>query len=70
MITTIFLRSEYFKTALDTAVGEEKKFVEVKEGPHPVLATVGKFIYGTEKPDYLNLDALIDILILILILIS
>ena len=77
MITTIFLRSEYFKTALDTAVGEKKEFMEVKECPHPVLYS----IFGTEIPDNLNFDApkgllgmadlyLVDVLILILILIT
>ena len=78
MVTTIFLRSEYFKTAVDTVVGEKKKSIEVTECPIPVL----DFIYGTEIPDYFNnLDEfknhlgmadlyLMDILILILILIS
>ena len=59
---TLFVRSEYFKTALDTAVGEKKKLIEVTECPHHVLVTIIDFIYGTEIPDDLSLDALKSLL--------
>ena len=32
-------RSEYFKTAMETGVGEKTMFIEVKECPHHVLDT-------------------------------
>ena len=55
---TYLLRSEYFKTALDTKVGGEKKMViEVKECPHHVLSLVIDFIYGTEIPASISEDA-------------
>ena len=57
-LTLFLLRSEYFKTALDTAVGEKKKFIEVTECNHNVLATIIDYIYGTEIPDDLNLNDL------------
>ena len=41
-------------TAIDTAVGEKKKFLEVKECTHYVLAIIIDFIYGTEIPDDLT----------------
>ena len=47
-------RSEYFKTAIDTAVGEKKKLIDVKECTHYVLAIIIDFIYGTEIPDDLT----------------
>ena len=58
----LFLRSEYFKTALDTAVGEKKKLIEVTECPHHVLVTIIDFLYGTEIPDDLSLDDLKSLL--------
>ena len=35
---TFFLRSDYFQTALDTAVGEKKKPFNVPEWPHQALS--------------------------------
>ena len=54
---TYLLRSEYFKTAIDTKVGGGKKMaIEVKECPYHVLSLVIDFIYGTEIPDDLTQD--------------
>ena len=55
MQTPSFLRSDYFKTALDTAVGEKKESIEVEECPFHVLAIIIDFIYGTEIPDDVSL---------------
>lgn len=55
MQTLSFLRSDYFKTALDTAVGEKKESIEVEECPFHVLAIIIDFIYGTEIPDDISL---------------
>ena len=35
-------------------MGEKKKFIEVKECSHYVLAIIVDFIYGTEIPDDLT----------------
>ena len=54
---TYLLRSEYFKTALDTKVGGGKKMaIEVKECPYHVLSLVIDFIYGTEIPASISQD--------------
>ena len=37
-------------------MGEKKKFIEVKECSHYVLAVIIDFIYGTEIPDDLTQD--------------
>ena len=50
--------SEYFKTALDTAVGEKKKLLEVKECSYHQLDTIINFIYGVEISEELSLDDL------------
>ena len=55
MQTLFFLRSDYFKTALDTAVGEKKKLIEVEECPFHLLTIIIDFIYGTEIPDDISL---------------
>ena len=39
-------------------MGEKKKFIEVNECNHHVLATIIDYIYGTEIPDDLNLNDL------------
>ena len=44
-------RSEYFKTALNTAVGDQKKVVDVQECSPAVLATAVDFIYGISLPE-------------------
>ena len=48
----VFLRSEYFRTALNTAVGEKKKWsADAKEFSHKVLSTAVDFMYGIDIPE-------------------
>ena len=48
----VFLRSEYFRTALNTAVGEKKKCsADAKEFSHKVLSTAVDFMYGIDIPE-------------------
>ena len=51
-----FHRSEYFKTAMNTAVGNnnKKKTLEVVEFSYAVLSTVVDFMYGIEIPEEFN----------------
>ena len=49
-------RSEYFKTALNTAVGDQKKVVDVQECSPAVLATAVDFIYGISIPEDIDSD--------------
>ena len=55
----LLLRSEYFKTALNTSVGtNNKKVLKVEECSSHVLATVVDFIYGIGIPeDFCSEDA-------------
>merc|ERR1719430_508244 len=46
--------SEYFKTALSTAVGDNRKTMEVKEFSYKVLSTAVDFMYGVEIPEDFN----------------
>ena len=55
MKNCVILRSEYFKTALSTAVGDNSKTMEVKDFSYKVLSTAVDFMYGIE----IDLDALI-----------
>ena len=48
------LRSEYFKTALSTAVGDQSKTMEVNEFSFEVLSTAVDFMYGIEIPEDFN----------------
>merc|ERR1712013_787354 len=49
------MRSEYFKTAMNTAVGNSnKKTLEVVEFSYEVLSTGVDFIYGIEIPEEFN----------------
>jgi len=55
--------SEYFKTALNTAVGDNSKTMEVKEFSYEVLSTAVDFMYGIEIPeDFNNRDELKNLL--------
>ena len=45
------LRSEYFKTALNTSVGNNNKVLNVEECSPHVLATVVDFMYGIGIPE-------------------
>ena len=49
-------RSEYFKTALSTAVGDQKKVVDVQECSPAVLAMAIDFIYGISIPEDIDSD--------------
>merc|ERR1719370_1634714 len=50
------MRSEYFKTAMNTAVGNNniKKTLEVVEFSYDVLSTAVDFMYGIEIPEEFN----------------
>ena len=55
----VFLRSEYFKTVLNTDVGERKKSSEAKDFSHEVLSTAVDFMYGIDIPeDFKGVDDL------------
>ena len=49
-----FLRSEYFKTALSTAVGNNSKTMDVDEFSFEVLSSAVDFMYGIEIPEGFN----------------
>ena len=54
----LLLRSEYFKTSLNTSVGTNKNVLKVEECPPHVLAAVVDFIYGIGIPeDFSSEDA-------------
>ena len=59
-----FHRSEYFKTALNTAVGNNnKKTLEVMAFSYEVLCTAVNFMYGIEIPEeFNNEDDLVNLL--------
>ena len=46
----------YFKTALNTDVGENRKVLGVQECPPHVLATVIDFMYGIDIPEDISYD--------------
>ena len=48
------LRSEFFKTALSTAVGNNSKTMDVDEFSFEVLSTAVDFMYGIEIPEGFN----------------
>ena len=50
------LRSVYFKTALNTAVGDNQKGLHVQECSPHVLATVLDFMYGIDIPEDISND--------------
>ena len=50
------LRSEYFKTALNTDVGDQKNDIEVQECSPHVLTTVIDFMYGISIPEEFSSD--------------
>ena len=50
------LRSVYFKTAMTTAVGENRKVLDVQECPPHVLATIFDFMYGIDIPEDISYD--------------
>ena len=59
----VFLRSEYFRTALNTDVGEKKKCSVAKEFSHKVLSTAVDFMYGIDIPeDFKDVDDLKSLL--------
>ena len=53
----------YFKTALNTAVGERKKDFDVNEFSCPVLSTAIDFMYGVDIPVDISLEDAKSILI-------
>ena len=56
-------RSEYFMTALSTAVGDNSKTIDVKEFSYEVLSKAVDFMYGIEIPeDFNNRDDLKSLL--------
>ena len=58
-------RSEYFKTAMNTAVGDNSKTLEVTEFSYEVLSTAVDFMYGIEIPeDFNNSDDLKSLLLM------
>ena len=44
-------RSDYFKTALNTNVGDRRNSVEVHECSHRVLSVIIDFMYGIALPE-------------------
>ena len=52
----VYLRSEYFKTALSTDVGIQDKVIEVDECSPNVLAMVIDFMYGISITEELSSD--------------
>merc|ERR1719348_454625 len=55
--------SEFFKTALNTGVGDNSKTMEVKDFSFEVLSTAVDFMYGIEIPeDFNNSDDLKSLL--------
>ena len=51
---TYFPRSAYFKTALNTDVGDTSKTLEVTEFSYEVLSAAVDFMYGIEIPNNFN----------------
>ena len=51
---TYFPRSAYFKTALNTDVGDTSKTLEVTEFSYEVLSAAVDFMYGIELPEDFN----------------
>ena len=51
---TYFTRSAYFKTALNTDVGDTSKTLEVTEFSYEVLSAAVDFMYGIELPEDFN----------------
>ena len=52
----VCIRSDYFKTALSTGVGNQDKVIEVKECSPLVLTTVIDFMYEISLPEDLSCD--------------
>ena len=52
----MLLRSEYFKTALNTSVGNNNNVLKVDECSPKILATVVDFIYGIGIPEDINCE--------------
>ena len=55
-VLSYFFRSEFFKTAMNTAVGHSDKTMEVNEFSHKVLTVAVDFMYGKEIPEDFNLE--------------
>ena len=59
----VIFRSEFFKTALNTGVGDNSKTMEVKDFSFEVLSTAVDFMYAIEIPqDFNNGDDLKSLL--------
>ena len=59
----VIFRSEFFKTALNTGVGDNSKSMEVNDFSFEVLSTAVDFMYGIEIPtDFNNSDDLKSLL--------
>jgi len=56
------LRSDYFKTALNTNVGDRRNSVEVHECSHRVLSVIIDFMYGIALPEELGVHQLCSLL--------
>ena len=52
----VFPRSAYFKTKLNTDIGEKPKDVDVQECTPKVLSVVLRFIYGISLPKDLGVE--------------
>merc|ERR1719260_176671 len=48
------MRSEFFKTAMNTAVGNNNKAMQVEEFSYEVLSAAVDFMYGIEIPEEFN----------------
>ena len=55
-------RSDYFKTALNTNVGDGRNSVEVHECSHRVLSVIIDFMYGIALPEELGVEQLCSLL--------
>ena len=55
-------RSDYFKTALNTNVGDGRNSVEVHECSHRVLSVIIDFMYGIALPEELGVHQLCSLL--------
>ena len=57
------LRSEYFKTALNTEVGGGwKRVITVEECSHLVLSAIVDFMYGINIPDNFTMEEMFSLL--------
>ena len=56
LLRDLLLRSEYFKTALNTSVGNNNKVLKVDECSSRILAAVVDFIYGIGIPEDMKGD--------------